>query len=288
MRILFRYSAFALAVLAGACSSQEGGPASPTPPQTGSVIAYAAIGASDVVGVGSSHQCDVPFQDCNGNSYVFVAARTLRSQGFTVNVSPLGVPGAVISKGFLDLALQYGRNDVVLNMIQSEMPFIPKDATLVTVLAGANDVNVITSALGLGAGGSNPAGFLDEKVSAFRDDYLTLVSGIRAKARNARIVVFNLPNLGAMPYLASAPLLQKQAAQRAAVGMTTSAINSLTDVTVVDLMCDARFYQSGSISSDGFHPSDAGYSIMAAEVVRALTSPSYPRPQASCAQMSLF
>jgi lysophospholipase L1-like esterase len=240
------------------------------------------------MGVGSSRQCQGPFIDCDGNSYVFMAARTLRTQGFTVSVSPLGVPGAVISKGFLDLALQYGRNDVVLNMIQSEVPFIPKEATLITVFAGANDVNVITSALGLGAGGSNPAGFIDEKIAAFRDDYITLVAAIRAKARNARIVVFNLPNLGAMPYLASAPLLQKQAAQRASVGMTRTAINSLSDVAVIDLMCDSRFYQPGTLSTDGFHPSDAGYAIMAAELVEAATASSYQRPQDSCAQMTQY
>jgi lysophospholipase L1-like esterase len=193
----------------------------------------------------------------------------------------------VVSKGFLDLALQYGRNDVLVNMIQSEMPFVPHDSTLVTIFTGANDVNVITTALGLGAGGSNPAGFIDEKIAAFKADFATLVAGTRDRASGARIVAFNLPNLGALPYLASASLLQKQAAQRAAVGMS-AAINNTPGVTVVDLMCDARFYNPGNLSSDGFHPNDAGYSLMANEVVKAFTSASYAAPPGACAQMTQY
>ena len=83
-------------------------------------------------------------------------------------------------------------------------------------------------------------------------------------------------------------LAQKQAAQRASVRMTTTAINTLSDVTVIDLLCDARFYQSSTYSPDGFHPSDAGYAIMAGEIVSAIRSTSYPAPRASCSQMTLY
>ena len=116
----------------------------------------------------------------------------------------------------------------------------------------------------------------------------TLISGIRARAGSARIIVLNLPNLAAMPYLATASLAQKQAAQRASVRMTTTAINTQQGVTVIDLMCDSRFYQSSIYSSDGFHPNDAGYAIIGAEVVTAVTSSSYPAPRSSCAQMTLY
>lgn len=249
-------------------------------------MVYSPLGASDVTGQGSTKVC-VPFVDCDGNGYVYVAGRQLKAQGFSLETYPLGIPGSVISRGFLDLALQYGRNDVLFNITDSEAPFVRRDATLVTVFTGANDVNVITGALGLGAGGSNPTGFIDDRVAAFGADYVTLLDRIRAIVPRARIVVFNLPNLGGMPYLATASLPQRQAAQRAAVGMTNK-INQLANVAVIDLMCDARFYQSGNYSSDGFHPSDAGYAAMAAEVVRAYTSSSYPAPRSSCPQMSLF
>ena len=89
-----------------------------------------------------------------------------------------------------------------------------------------------------------------------------------------------MPNVAALPFLAGAPLVQRQAAQRAAVGMTT-VVNALTAqaVTVVDLMCDARSYQTSNYSSDGFHPNDAGYAFIAADVVLAATNAAYPPPR---------
>ena len=166
---------------------------------------------------------------------------------------------------------------------------MPQDATLVTIFAGGNDVNVITAAVGGGAGSSNQAGYIDQQVRSFGDSYRALVSGIRSNARSARLVVLNLPNLAGLPFLAGAPLSQRQAAQRASVGMTTTVINPLraADLAVIDLMCDARLYQPSIYSSDGFHPNDAGYAILAAEVVQAATSNSYPAPQGGCAQTTM-
>ena len=163
-----------------------------------------------------------------------------------------------------------------------------RDADLITVFTGANDVNTITAALGNGAGGSDPAAYIDQKVATFGADYSTLINGIRGRATQARIIVLNLPNLAGLPFLAAASLAQKQAAQRASVRMTTTAINTVQGVTVIDLMCDARLYQSSYYSSDGFHPNDAGYALLGAEVVKALTSSSYAAPRSSCPQMTLF
>jgi lysophospholipase L1-like esterase len=268
------------------------GDSSPTapssgPPAAGSTIGYSAVGASDVIGYGSSKPC-VLYDDCNGNGYVWVAARALRGQGFTVNVQPLGIPGGVISRTFQDLALQYGRTDVLANFIQQEMPFVDRDASLVTVFTGANDVNVITTALGKGAGGSDPTAFIDQMVTSFGADYATLIAGIRARSKSARIIVMNVPNLAGLPYLSGASLAQKQAAQRASVRITTTVINPKADTTVIDLMCDPRLYQASILSGDGFHPNDAGYALLGAEIVTALTSSSYPAPKSSCAQMTLF
>ena len=44
-------------------------------------------------------------------------------------------------------------------------------------------------------------------------------------------------------------------------------------------MCEPRLYQPAQLSSDGFHPNDAGYAILADEVVRATTSSAYPAPK---------
>ena len=290
MRILLAVPLFAV-LLTAACGKLGGtGSGSPTapsgPPAAGSSLVYSAVGASDVMGVGSSSPCFI-FEDCNGTGYVWVAARQLRGKGYTVSVGSLGIPAAVISRAFQDLGSQNGRT-IGGNLLEQEMPFVSRSADFITVFTGANDVNTITAALGNGAGGSDQSGYIDQKVSAFASDMNTLISGIRARAGSARIIVLNLPNLAAMPYLATASLAQKQAAQRASVRMTTTAINTQQGVTVIDLMCDSRFYQSSIYSSDGFHPNDAGYAIIGAEVVTAVTSSSYPAPRSSCAQMTLY
>ena len=290
MRIAGFFLACAFSLAFAACN-KLGGSSSPTdpsgPPPSGSIINYSVVGASDTIGYGSSKPCLI-YDDCDGTGYVWVAARSLRSQGFTVNVQQLGIPGAVISRTFEDMAIQYGRNDVLANFIQQEVPFVKKEASLVTVFTGANDVNVITSALGRGAGGSDPTAFIDQSVAGFTSDFATLIAGIRARSQSARIVVLNLPNLAGLPYVAGASLAQKQAAQRASVRITTAVINPTPNVTVIDLMCDPRFYQSANLSSDGFHPNDAGYSLLGAEIVKAVASASYPAPKSSCSQMVLF
>jgi len=191
--------------------------------------------------------------------------------------------GALLS----DLGSQNGRLNPG-NLIEQEMPFVSREADVVTVFTGANDVNNITAALGNGAGGSDPAAYIDQKVATFAADYSTLINGIRGRATKSRIIVLNLPNMAALPFLATASLAQKQAAQRASVRMTTTAINTLQGVTVIDLLCDARMYQSSYYSSDGFHPNDAGYAFLGGEVARALTNSSYAAPRSSCPQMTLF
>jgi lysophospholipase L1-like esterase len=264
-------------------------PIAPTPPPaSGSTVTYAAIGASDANGVGSSAPC-VPFdQSCNGMGYVYVATRQLRTQGFTVSLTNLGLATAVIGRDFQTLGQQYGHT-IVGNFIEQELPFVAASTTLVTIFSGINEINTITAALGGGAGGSDPNGFIDNQVRAYGADYTTLLSGIRTKAPSTRILILNVPNAAGLPYLAGTSLAQRQAAQRAAVGMTRTVVNSLTaqNTIVIDLMCDSRSYLASNYSSDGLHPNDAGYAFMAAEVVRAATSASYPAPQSSCAAMTI-
>ena len=258
------------------------------PPSAGSSIAYAAIGASDANGVGSSAACGF-LDDCpNGMGYVPVTARQLRTQGFTVNLTNLGIPTAVIGSDFQQLGQRLGRT-ILGNFIDQEVPLVPTTATLVSVFAGGNDVNVITAALGSGAGGSDPNGYIDAQVRAFGTDYTALIQGVRARAGQTRMVLLNLPNLAALPYLSGASAAQRQAAQRAAVNMTRTVINPLasSSISVVDLMCDSRTYNAAIYSPDGFHPNDAGYAYLAGEVVRAVTSTSYPTPQSNCAAMTL-
>ena len=59
-------------------------------------------------------------------------------------------------------------------------------------------------------------------------------------------------------------------------------------VLVVDLMCDARVISPGSFSSDGFHPSDAGYALMADLAFPPLSAGSASSPAAACGPRALF
>ena len=265
-------------------------PTSPDgPPAAGSTIVYSAVGASDAQGVGSSAPCIVPFSDCpDGMGYVPVTIRQLKAQGFATTLLNLGIATAVIGRDFQTLGQQYNRT-IVGNFIDQEMNFVLQNSTLVTVFAGINEVNVITAALGGGAGGSDPNAYMDTQVRAFGADYTTLLNGIRARAGSPRIVVLNVPNPAGLPYLAGASLAQRQAAQRISVAMTKTVVNPLAagNLLVVDLMCDARSYLPSNYYSDGLHPNDAGYAFIASEVVRAVTSASYPAPQGSCSAMTI-
>jgi lysophospholipase L1-like esterase len=257
------------------------------PPTPGSAISCAAVGASDALGIGASVEC-LPYVDCpNGTGYVPDAARQLAGHGFSLTLTNLGVPTAAIGPGFQSLGRQDGRT-IVGNFIEMEMPFVPRTATLVTIFAGGNEVNTITAALGGGAGSSDQTDYIDQQVRAFGADFATLLGGIRDRAGAPRIIVLNVPNLAGLPFLAGASLPQRQAAQRAAVGMTTTVVYPLTwqNIAVSDLMCDSRAYAAPNYSSDGFHPNDAGHAFIDSEIVRAVTSSSYPAPASSCAQMT--
>jgi len=275
------------AFLTAACQSNTPtSPSTPTPlPPANSTITYTAIGASDAIGIGSSVEC-FPFTDCpNGKGYVQEATRQLKAKGFNVNLSNLGIPTAVIGRDFQNLGAQYGR-PIVANFIDAEAPFVSPATTLVTIFAGANDVNLVTSAMGQGAGAPDQAGFITAQVRAFGDDYAMLLKVIRDRAPSARIIAMNLPNMAGMPFLTGASLPQRQAAQKLSVGITTTVINPLTSqgILVVDLMCDPRAYQSSTYSGDGFHPNDTGYAWIAGEVIAAATT-GYKNPATGCSSM---
>jgi lysophospholipase L1-like esterase len=280
----------AIVISAAAACHEKGGdsPTGPGPiPQPSSTITYVAIGASDAIAIGSSAPC-LPFVDCpQGRGYVQVAARELKARGFTVNLTNLGVPATVLSRRIQDLAGQYGRT-ILGNFLEQQAPFVPPAATFVTIFAGANDVDSIVAALGGGAGGSDQVGYINSQIQAFGQDFSTLLGAVRDKAPTARIAVLNLPNMAGMPRHANASLQQRRAEQMLSVGITTQVINAqaASGVLVVDMMCDPRSYEASTYSSDGFHPSDAGYAWMAAEVVAASTT-AYKPPASGCSQMTI-
>jgi lysophospholipase L1-like esterase len=275
-------------VMAAACNRAET-PTNPTPPVVNQVH-YAVVGASDAVGYGGTQPC-LPFDpDCPaGTGYAYVIKRRFQSEGATVQLSNRGVPGAVLSPAMLTLARDIGRNDIPGNFLEQIVPFIPSGATHISIFAGGNDANVIAQNVRAGRGGSDVQGFVDQQVRQFGTDLTELVSRLRARAPNARIAALNLPNLGAAPYVSSLSTRDRSVLQRIATGLTDR-INALgaQGVTVVDLMCEPRLYSAANFSSDGFHPNDAGYALMADLLYPALRNGASPTPSSNCPQRTLL
>lgn len=281
-----RHLCLVLATVATASCDFLRNPAEPTVPPN--VVNYTAIGASDAVGFGGSSPC-VPLVLCtSGTGYVQQVTRRLQDSGKIVTLTNLGIPGAVLSPETEAIGDALGR-DIFDDFLEREMPFVPRNSTLVTIFAGGNDVNTIGSGIRAGEGGSNIEAYVQGQIQKFGRDMRTLVSGVRSRASQARIIVLNLPNMAALPYSTGLSLAEKRIVQQMSVGFTAE-INSLTasGVVVIDLMCDAAFYAPGLLSADGFHPNDAGYTHLADLVYDAATSGSAPAPQASCGQMTLF
>lgn len=269
---------------------KDNSPVAPTPvtPPTGTQpVTYAALGASDAVGVGSSVAC-TPLTDCpNGMGYVYVLTRRLRETR-EVKLTALGLPAGVLSPGIQALGNQYGR-DIPGNFIEREMPFVPSGANLITVFAGANDTNAVGAAIKGGAAGSDVKGYIDTQVRNFGNDYRTLLRGLRTRAPGAYILLMNVPNMAGLPYAQRYTTLERQVLQQISVGFSRETNGLATQgVGVVDLMCDAPIYDPSRFSSDGFHPNDAGYAHMADLLQNAINAGGPPPPPPGCGQMQLL
>jgi lysophospholipase L1-like esterase len=218
---------------------------------------------------------------------VYVITRTLQA-GRTVTLLNLGLPAAVLSPRVQALGQRYNRT-IPYNFIEHEMPFVSRDSNVVTVFAGANDANAVGRAIEGGEGASNLNAYVDDQVRLFAAEYRTLIGGIRDRAGNPRLVVANLPNFAGVPYTSDYSADRKRGIQTLSVRFSVEGINTLaaSGVAVVDLLCNPRAYESSFYSGDGYHPSDAGYAFLAAEMVRAINDSAYPAPRADCPQMRI-
>jgi lysophospholipase L1-like esterase len=277
--------------LSAGCNRDGNGtpaPTAPTPPPAASApVHYAAFGASDAIGVGASRMC-APLAPCpDGTGYVPVIARRLTT-GRAVTLTNLGIPGAVLGPATQALARRHGR-DILGNFLDNELPFLPRDATLVTVFAGGNDVNALVAVLEAGGATSDEGAFVAQQARQFATDLDALVSGIRDRAPSTRIVVANLPNLALLPYASGYGAARRQRLQQLSAALTGEAINPLAGrgVIVVDLLCDPRAYTPGQYSADGFHPNDAGYAYLADVLMAGITA-DLPPPRSSCPEANRF
>jgi lysophospholipase L1-like esterase len=262
------------------------GPTPSGPPAAGAAIRYTAIGASDANGVGASVAC-IPFTECqNGTGYVPVLARRLRTSR-EVTLTNLGIPEAVLSPTIQAIAKANGR-DVIANFVDRELPFVPSNSTLVTILGGPNDVLALGDSIEKGAAGTNVRGYIDTQIAAFGADYDRLVKGIQERAPGVFIVILNMPNLAGLPFAVNAGQPRRQLLQALSVGFSREANRRAgTGVVVVDLMCDPSVYDPARYSSDGFHPNDAGYAYLAESKLLPVVDGRSSSPAASCSQMTL-
>lgn len=274
-----------LATITGACSKATDSPTSPSSPSpspNGTTVSYTAIGASDAAGVGSTVVC-VPFTQCdNGTGWVQVLFRHLQQSATNATLLNLGVPGSVLSPAIEDLGRKIGRT-YPGNFLTNQAPFTAPSSTVVSVFAGGNDANTIGTAVQQQLGGDDVRGFVDAQVRQWGDDYGALLQRIRQRAPGTRVVLLNLPNLAGAPYMSRNTTFERSVMQRIAVGLSER-VNALAspNVLVVDLLCDSRILEPASFSSDGFHPSDRGYALMAELAYGAATGGSYPAPAADC------
>lgn len=256
-----------------------------SPPAAGSAISYAALGASDALGIGGSVPCQL-FAPCeNGTGYVQRLTRELRAQSHETSLVNLGIPAAVLSPAIHQLARANNR-DVPANFVEHELAFLPASATLVTIFGGANDANAVGDAMRKGAGGSDIRAFADAQIRAFGADYDRIVSGVRERASGAFIVIVNVPNLAAMPYASGYTQQERQVLQYLAVGFTREANRQAgRGIVVLDLMCDPVVYEPSRISADGFHPNDAGYEYVMQRLL-AIVNGAGSSASSSCGMMA--
>jgi len=260
-------------------------PSAPAAPVANAPVRYTAIGASDAIGVGGSVVC-VPFSACeSGTGYVPLLTRRVGATR-EVTLTNLGIPASVLSPTIHQIAQANGR-DIPANFIDRELPFVPSNATLVTIFGGGNDTNALGEAIDKGAAGNDLRGYIAAQVRAFGADYDRLVRGVRSRAPDAFIVVVNVPNMAGLPYAAGYSMSRRQALQAIAVGFAREANRQAgAGVVVLDLLCDPQVYDRGRFSSDGFHPNDAGYAYLADRLL-AIVNGATPPVAASCSQMSL-
>ena len=226
MHLIARSGLLLAAALTLACNSD-----SPTDPTPTNIVNYTAIGASDGSGFGSSVVC-APFDpDCpSGTGYVYLLKRRLQSDGRTVSLQNLAVPGSVLSPAIQNLSREIGRD--VLSTFFDQTTVVLPSTTHLTVFAGGNDVNVIAQAVRAGRAGADVRGFIDAQANQWQTDLQEFLRRVRTRAPNTRIVAINLPNLGAAPYVSGQSVLERSIVQRIATSLTDR-VNGLTGQNVI-------------------------------------------------------
>jgi lysophospholipase L1-like esterase len=327
-RLVAFVAATTAAISLSACSqSGQLGVANPNVSQS-VTYNYTAIGASDAVGYGSSNPCPTalvvigpdselmpsPANCPGGTGYVPVISRLLSTGHNVVNLTDLGISGAVIGPDIRAIGNTYepiifgcsgsGPNVCVPgDFLSDELPLLPSPINTVTIFAGGNDTNAIfAGAAVIAGGGGDPTSFIDSSITSFGNDYVTLLGAVHQAFPFARIYVANLPNFGLIPRgvclgasqpSPTCPVPGNNPQGQALLDVISTSIDAFVinalagnNIPVIDLECDGRSYDPANFFTDGFHPNDSGYSIFAHAFSTAIVNFHAPPPSGSCGTYS--
>jgi lysophospholipase L1-like esterase len=200
-----------------------------------------------------------PFCD-SGTSFVADLAHELAARnGSAISVLNLGISGGQVS-----------------TVIAKEIALVPKEATIITIYIGTNNIRDLADAV---LSGGNQTSLLSNLKSSFE----TMLTDVRARAPSARIVLVNLPNQRyiAGPAAAASPHFR-------AYNNLSQAYDRMVNAyypryPVVDLACDPRSYLPQNISHapSSPHPNTLGHAVLAQDILAILRNPSSP-PKSSC------
>jgi acyl-CoA thioesterase I len=233
------------AALVSACSAAPAGRESPTPRPTASLsnppASQTASSGIRYVAIGASDSVGVGASDpARGSWPALIAARLPAGSPPYVN---LGVSGS--------LAVQ---------AVTQQLPgAVAQKPSLVSIWLAVNDLNATIE----------PASFANALGQ--------IVDGLVQKT-DATIFVGNVPDLRAVPTYAGvdkARLLTGIQAYNDAIAQV--ATRNPDRVNVVDLFTgSAGLVASGTVSADGFHPSDEGYQLIADRFASAMRAKGIP------------
>jgi lysophospholipase L1-like esterase len=234
-----------------------GTPGTPaTPPPAG---LYVAMGDSITFGVGVKvHPVDVEVYCPNGKSYAVLVAKALRKAGIAGQFMDVGIGGAHVDR-----------------LINEEIPYLPANATLITIYIGTNDARP----------GAKPNHDAKYFIDLYERQYEEMLKAVHAKAPKARIVLVNFPNQRYLNGSDSAYKIPEETLplyDEVSRTLTAFIDAHYPAYGVVDNACNPASYDWSMQSNLSVHPNEQGAAILAAAVVKVLSTNTPPAPPSSC------
>lgn len=146
------------------------------------------------------------------------------------------------------------------------VPHIPNDASVVTLFIGSNDV---------GRELVRPAEVrnFDAVTTLFANSMHQIISGVRERAPQAKILVATIPN-PADTYVAVGVTEEDRRRITKMINTMNDAIKQLDRITVVDLNCNPQMYRTANFASIyDIHPNSDGHEAIAQAFLKVVNEP---------------